>query len=112
VQLYAGRADPKDPRLDLLNIDPAGLPPILLQAGGLECLAAESEVFSERVVSAGGDCELQVWPGQVHVFQGGFRVLPEANAAIDRIGRFVFDILASSAAAAFDAGADADAAVA
>jgi epsilon-lactone hydrolase len=93
VDLYMDGADPTDPRLDLINMDPAGLPPMLIQAGGQENFGAEAEVFADRVKAAGGDCELQIWPGQIHVFQGAFRIVPEGNAAIAHIGRFVRDVL-------------------
>ena len=93
VDLYMDGADPTDPRLDLINMDPAGLPPMLIQAGGQENFSAEAELLAERVNAAGGDCELQIWPGQIHVFQGAFRLVPEANVAIAHIGRFVRDVL-------------------
>jgi acetyl esterase/lipase len=78
-----------DPSIDLLTRSLEGLPPVLLQAGATECLAAAAEVFAERVSDAGGSCELQIWPGQVHVFQTMARLVPEASAAIGEIGRFV-----------------------
>jgi acetyl esterase/lipase len=78
-----------DPSIDLLTRSLDGLPPVLLQVGATECLAAAAEVFAQRVGAAGGSCELQIWPGQVHVFQTMSRLVPEASAAIGEIGRFV-----------------------
>lgn len=39
--------------------------------------------------AAGGHCELQVWPDQVHVFQALPRLSPEARKAIAHVGRFI-----------------------
>lgn len=89
VNLYFAGADLTDPRIDLINTDPAGLPPMLLQVGGSECMSAAAEVFAARVNEAGGTCELQVWPGQIHVFQAMFRLVPEANLALGHIGHVV-----------------------
>ena len=42
---------------------------------------------------AGCDVEYQVWPGMPHVFQLLVPVLPEANAAVEEIGKFVQRVL-------------------
>jgi acetyl esterase/lipase len=89
MDLYAGGHELADPRLSLLNADPAGLPPILLQAGATEMLSADAEAFTDFVNSAGGSCALEIWPGQIHVFQALYRWLPEARAALERAGGFV-----------------------
>jgi NAD(P)-binding Rossmann-like domain len=41
------------------------------------------------IQSAGGRCELQVWPHQVHVFQALPRMTPEAGKAIAYVARFI-----------------------
>lgn len=94
VDLYTRGADPEDPRLAPLRCDPAGLPPMLLQTGERELLSADGEAFAALVDAAGGSCELQVWPGQVHVFQALYRLVPEAQLAIDEAGRFIRRVLA------------------
>lgn len=85
---YTRKADLSDPRLDVVQEAGADLPPILIQAGGREMMSADAEVFAAAMEACGGDCELQVWPGQIHVFQAlGF--LPESGAALDAIAEFV-----------------------
>lgn len=86
---YFATADRDHPRRSLTGCDPAGLPPILVQVGGLEMLAADAEHLTERVQAAGGRCDLQVWPGQVHVFQVGHRFLREGAEALDAAAAFV-----------------------
>ena len=54
----------------------APLPPTLIQAGGAEMLAADAIALADDIRAAGGECELQIWPDQVHVFQA----LPRIDA--------------------------------
>ncbi len=78
----------RGPRLSPVDADLTGLPPVLIQAGSTEILLADAELMAERLAEAGVDCELQVWEGQVHVFQVA-DFLPEAHQALQRIGTFV-----------------------
>lgn len=96
LALYGGEAT-DDPRLTPLNCDLSGLPPILLQAGGSEMLSADAEAIAELINAAGGSVRLQVWPGQVHVFQTLYRLLPEARAALDNAARFACDAVSAAA---------------
>ena len=48
-------------------------------------LAADAVALADAIRTAGGDCELQVWPDQVHVFQALPRLTPEAAPAMRRI---------------------------
>jgi monoterpene epsilon-lactone hydrolase len=89
VGLHFVGADPADPRHALLQADVRGYPPTLIQAGGLEFLGADATAFADHLEAHGGDCELQLWPGQMHVFQLMHAVLPEARAALDHVAAFV-----------------------
>jgi monoterpene epsilon-lactone hydrolase len=86
-------------RLDVLKVRKHGWPPVLIQVGDTECLLGDSERMAESLNRDGGYCELQVWPGQVHVFHWFAPFLPEANAALRHIGDFVREVSAESAAA-------------
>jgi len=92
LRLYFGGADITDPRFDVRAGAIAGLPPILIQAGSRELLAADAAAFGTAMADAGGACEVQIWPGQVHVFQALYRFLPEARAAFAEVGRFVAEL--------------------
>lgn len=89
VGAYSGAADQEDHRLTLLKCDATKLPPMLIQSGGLEQLTADAEAFAEVARAAGVDCELQVWPGQVHVFQIFQGLIPEARPALEHAGAFI-----------------------
>ncbi|WP_433667705.1 alpha/beta hydrolase [Nocardia sp. CA-136227] len=86
---------PEDPRAAVLSADKAGWPPTLIQVGGTECLLDDARRVAASLRSAGVACELQIWPGQVHVFQGFGPLIPEARAAIHDAGRWLRDQLAT-----------------
>lgn len=86
---YAGEFAFTHRRLDVLRGNKRRWPPVLIQVGDTECLLGDSERLAEAVNAAGGHCELQVWPGQVHVFPAFFPVIPEARAALRYAGSFL-----------------------
>ncbi|WP_284236143.1 alpha/beta hydrolase [Mycobacterium antarcticum] len=93
IGLYCAGTDLTHPRL---TIDVAGgrrLPPTLIQAGGGEMLVGDARRLAADVTTAGGDCELQVWPDQVHVFQALPRLAPDAVPAMRRVAAFIAESL-------------------
>lgn len=93
AQMYAGTTDPKNPYLSPLYADPRGLPPTLIQAGGDEILLDDASRMAQKMKDAGCKVDYQIWPGMPHVFQLLVPVLPEANAAVEEIGKFVQRVL-------------------
>ncbi|MDL4813857.1 alpha/beta hydrolase [Actinomadura opuntiae] len=89
ARLVVGPAGFDDPRLALLTCAWTDTPPVLIQVGGAEVLRDEARALADALTAAGADCELQVWKGQMHVFQMLNRVLPEAAAAMRDAARFV-----------------------
>jgi acetyl esterase/lipase len=89
VNHYIRHADPAHPRLR--HVVGAGevLPPTSIHAGGAEMLAADAHHLHSQLVEAGTDCRLEVWPGQMHVFQAMPRLVPEASPALSRAARFL-----------------------
>ncbi|MBO2460430.1 alpha/beta hydrolase [Actinomadura violacea] len=96
ARLVVGPAGFDDPRLALLTCAWTDTPPVLIQVGGAEVLRPEAEALAEALTAAGADCELQVWKGQMHVFQMLNRVLPEASAAMRDVARFVSSVTATA----------------
>ncbi len=96
---YAGEHALDSRRLDVIRAPKRRWPPLLIQAGDTECLLGDSERMAQSVRAAGGHCELQVWPGQVHVFPAFYPVLPEGRAAIRYVGDFLRTATAVTAAA-------------
>jgi acetyl esterase/lipase len=81
LKTTAPRLSPVDMRLD-------DMPPVLLQVGSREVVLADAELMANRLHAAGVPATLQVWDGQVHVFQMA-AFLPEARLALHEIGEFV-----------------------
>jgi len=52
-------------------------------------LLDDSKRVAEKAKDDGCQVDLQVWEDMVHVFQGYAPFLPEANQALEAIGRFV-----------------------
>ncbi|ROO90338.1 acetyl esterase/lipase [Actinocorallia herbida] len=92
-RLVAGREI--DPRLHLLTADWAALPPVLIQVGGAEVLRPEAEELARLLTAAGGRVDLQIWAGQMHVFQLLNRFLPDADEAMRETAAFITDALAA-----------------
>ena len=88
VELYCTGTDVSHPRLTLDVAGGRRMPPTLIQAGGGEMLVTDARKLAADIVAAGGDCELQVWPDQVHVFQALPRLTPEAAPAMRRVAAF------------------------
>jgi acetyl esterase/lipase len=102
VARYIRGCDLDDPRLSLLRCSAEGMPPMLVQAGGLELMSIDAEEIAALVNAAGGSCELQVWPGQMHVFQALYALVPEAHRALRHAARFIAGVLPEADAPATD----------
>ncbi|MFT3716887.1 MAG: alpha/beta hydrolase [Gordonia sp. (in: high G+C Gram-positive bacteria)] len=72
-----------------LDCDLTGLPPTLIQVGSHEMLRVDAEDFAAALAQAGVPVQLEIWKGQVHVFQAFIDVLPESRLAIAAMARFI-----------------------
>lgn len=96
---YAGPFSLSHRRLNVLEGNKRRWPPVLIQVGDTECLLGDSERLCAAVSEAGGHCELQVWPGQVHVFPAFYPLIPEGRMAIRYVGTFLRAVMGEPAAA-------------
>jgi len=85
---YLAGADPRDPYASPLYGNPAGLPPTLIHAGNDEILRDDAVRMADKMRIARCHVEIELWPRVPHVFHLFAPILPEANAAIARIGVF------------------------
>lgn len=90
---YARDADPQDARLAHVVAAHEQLPPTLIQAGGAEILAADAHHLHDQLTASGTSSRLEVWPGQMHVFQAMPRLVPEATVALRRAAAFITESL-------------------
>lgn len=77
-----------DPWLSPVHADLRGLPPTLIQVGAVEVMCADAELMADRLGAADVPCTLQIWEGQMHVFQIFADLSREGFAAISEIGAF------------------------
>ncbi|MBD1320646.1 alpha/beta hydrolase [Gordonia hankookensis] len=77
------------PRLRLTLDHADDLPPTLIQVGGAEMLVADAQEAQWMLTTAGGVCDLQIWPGQSHVFQALPLLIPEATPALAAAASFI-----------------------
>jgi acetyl esterase/lipase len=79
----------RNPLASALHADLAGLPPLLIQAGGAETLLDDARRLAERARRAGVDVELDVGEDMVHAWHVFASFSPEARKAIDRASSFL-----------------------
>jgi len=88
VELYVGADDVRNPLASPVFGDYTGIPPLLIQVGEYEVIRDDSVRVAAKARADGVDVSLEVWPGQVHVFQ--IRGLPESREAIQHIADFIY----------------------
>lgn len=82
TRLYAGRADPADPRLSPLFGDLSGLPPLVLHVSDTELLRDDSLLLATRARAAGTPVHLEIWHGLPHAWPNFAGLMPEADACL------------------------------
>lgn len=86
---YLGGASPDDPRASPLRADPAGFPPTLLQVGSTELLLDDAAAMHARLVAAGRESRLEVYPEMMHGWHLLVGLVPEADAALRSAADFI-----------------------
>ena len=81
--------DASDPRFTVANAKLAGLPPLLIQVGGVELLHDQVQRFAQRARAAGVGVSLEVLPEMFHDVQLQAALLPEGAAALEAVARFL-----------------------
>ncbi|MEL0111905.1 MAG: alpha/beta hydrolase [Rickettsiales bacterium] len=85
---YLNGADAETPLASPLYGDLSGLPPLLIQIGDAETLLDDSSRLAERARAAGVDVTYEPWEDMFHGWHSSAHILPEAQQAIDSIGKF------------------------
>lgn len=73
--------DAKDPRIDLVNANLKGLPPITLINAQIDPLRSDSDLLEAALKKAGVKVEHKVYAGTTHEFFGMAAVVADAKAA-------------------------------
>jgi acetyl esterase/lipase len=88
-KLYIGSQDPTNPFASPIFGDYHGFPPLMIQAGEHDILRSDAEKLAKKAIEQGVSVSFTNWKGMFHVWQFYGRILPEAERAVDEIGRFV-----------------------
>ncbi|MEL6627110.1 MAG: alpha/beta hydrolase [Bacteroidota bacterium] len=86
---YGGDYDLKHPMISPLFGDLKGLPPIFVQVSDHEVLTDDSMRLDAKVREVGGQIEVQVWEGMLHVWQLFWRYIPEGQQALQEMAAFI-----------------------
>jgi len=89
AKTYVQKGDLRDPLAAPLYGDLGGLPPLLIQVGSRETLLDDAKRMAERAKKAGVSVDLDVWEGQIHVWQIFASRLDEGEQAIQKLGAFI-----------------------
>ncbi|MBT5571709.1 MAG: alpha/beta hydrolase fold domain-containing protein [Alphaproteobacteria bacterium] len=82
-------ADRADPRAFAIHADPAGLPPILIEAAQLDPIRDDSLNFAKMLTEAGHPHELEVYAGVLHAYFGYSGVIDEARRSVADLAVFL-----------------------
>ena len=86
---YLDGADPHTPLASPLYADLSGLPPLLIVVGGSEALLDDSVRLARSGGMAGVDVTLYIGAHMQHIFPIYCGAVPEADAAVAMVGRWI-----------------------
>lgn len=89
VVLYSGTKSKKNPYISPIYANLEGLPPLLIQAGGIEVIRDQAKLLAERAKSYGVNVTIEVYEQMTHVFQKYANELDESRDAWKSIGNFI-----------------------
>lgn len=91
---YAGTPENlKNPLVSPVFASLHGLAPMFIQVGTDEILLSDATRVAKNAQNVGTYVELDIWNGMPHVWQMGWRYLPEAQQAIKKIITFVDNLV-------------------
>src|SRR5271167_450869 len=79
------------------HVEP-GLPRTLIHVSGSEVLLHDARAAARALAAAGVPTEVRVWPGQIHDFQLGAPLIPEATRSLRQIGEYIREATGSAQA--------------
>ncbi|MHA2283436.1 MAG: alpha/beta hydrolase [Promethearchaeota archaeon] len=89
ARLYAQKEPLNNPLISPVFADLKRLPPLLIQAGGIEALVDDSNMLAERAKKDGVEVKLEVYENMTHVFQNFGEELPESRKAYENVNEFI-----------------------
>jgi Esterase/lipase len=90
---YLAGGDPRSELASPLFADLRGLPELLIQVGSYELLLDDATRLAARAAAADVPVTLEVFAQAPHVFQINYESSAAADAAVDRVARFIRRVL-------------------
>jgi len=90
---YSGNQEASHPLISPLFGNPAGLPPLFINAGVDDELYEDGEKFAQKAKQSGVEVYFRSGPGMIHCYPLLAPMFPEATEAMDEIVTFVKNIL-------------------
>ncbi|HMU98000.1 MAG TPA: alpha/beta hydrolase [Chitinophagales bacterium] len=85
---YIGEDSATNPLISPLFLEFENFPPTLIQVGSFEVLLDDSTRLAKKMHDAGVQVDFEIYEKQMHVFQFLAGIVPEANRAIEKMGKF------------------------
>lgn len=85
AEAYLGGIDPTTPSASPRYADLGGLPPLVIHVGECEVLRDDALALARSAGSSGTEVELWIAPGMIHVWHLFAGLVPEADAALERL---------------------------
>lgn len=95
ADLYLGSKSAVDPAANAIFAHLEDLPPVQIHVGEDEVLLDDSHRYVENLLLKGGQADLHVWEGMVHVFQMHVGKLGAASESLKLAGQFLREQLNS-----------------
>ena len=89
AKLYARKEPLNNPLISPVFADLKGLPPLLIQVGGIEALESDSISLAERAKVGGVDAKLEIYENMIHVFQNFGDQLSESRESFESVNTFI-----------------------
>ena len=91
AETYMDGKNPRAPLASPIYADLSGLPPLLIQVGGIEVLLDDSNMLKSAAETANVSVVMEIWDHMPHVWHHYAPILPEAREAIGNIGEFLLN---------------------
>ena len=93
AKLYARKEPLNNPLVSPVFADLKGLPPLLIQAGGIEAILDDSTSLAKQGKKAGIEVKLEIYENMTHVFQNFGEQLSESRKAFESVNEFIQKIV-------------------
>lgn len=88
ISTYLSGSSLESSRVNFTDVKPSFLPKTYIQVAGAEIFFEQVMAFHQSCCDAGVDVSLDSFAGQFHVFQTFGALVPEARAALAKVGAF------------------------